>query len=211
MSDRSQILHLDADAVLTTTRAVRRRLDLDRGVPRELVAECVAVAVQAPSGGDRHPYRFVVVDDAERRQALAEIYRESFAAYLGRPNAVTEPRLLASVRHLAEHLHRVPVLVVPCMPGRPEARTTSREQSGYWGSVYPAVWSFMLAARLRGLGTALTTMHLQYEREAAAVLDIPYDEVAQVCLLPLAYTVGHDFRRAKRDAGAFLLWNGWRR
>ena len=103
----------------------------------------------------------------------------------------------------------MPVIVVPCMPGRAEERDTARTQSGYWGSVYPAVWSFMLAARARGLGTVLTTMHLEFERDAAEVLDIPYENVTQVCLLPLAYTIGNEFKANPRDPAPFVNWNGW--
>ena len=213
---------LDAQTVLTTTRAVRRRLDLDRAVPRSLVEECVAVAVQAPSGGNRRAFRFVVVDDADQREALAGIYRDAFEVYRAGPTVVTkafaddpsqqaqQDRIFSSVEYLAVNLHRVPSLVVPVMAGRSEERTTVRTQAGFWGSVYPAVWSFMLAARDRGLGTALTTMHLEYERRAADVLGIPYEAYTQVGLLPLAYTLGTDFRPARREPPAtFLAWNRW--
>lgn len=194
--------------VLTATRAVRRRLDLERPLPRALLEECVDVATQAPAGGNRHRYRFVLVDDTGRRAALGEVYRRAFAAYLEGPG-VADGGVLESARHLAENLHRVPALVVPCMAGRVESLATAREQSGYWGSVYPAVWSFMLAARVRGLGTALTTMHLRYEEECAGILGVPYGEVTQVCLLPVAYTLGSDFRSARRSGGPFGVWNAW--
>ncbi len=142
---------MDSTTLLTTTRAVRRRLDLERPVARALLEECVEVAVQAPAGGNRHRYRFVLVDDTAQRAALGAIYRRAFAAYLERPEAAGG-RLLDSARHLAEHLHAVPAIVIPCMEGRVEELASARAQSGYWGSVYPAVWSFMLAARARGLG-----------------------------------------------------------
>lgn len=199
---------MDATTLLTTTRAVRKRLDLGRPVERGLLEECVSIATQAPAGGNRHRYRFVLVDEAEQREALAEVYRRAFAAYLERTQAATG-LLLESARHLAEHLHEVPAIVIPCMTGRVEHLTTAREQSGYWGSVYPAVWSFMLAARERGLGTALTTMHLAYEAECASILGIPFDAVTQVCLLPVAHTVGDDFSRATRKGGPFFTWNAW--
>jgi nitroreductase len=201
---------LDAETVLTTTRAVRRRLDLDRAVPRDLVEECVEVATQAPAGSNRHVFHFVLVDDREQRSALGEIYARAFETYLRGPGAGEPPALLESVTYLADHLDEVPVLVIPCMRGRPEGRTTARLQSGYWGSVFPAVWSFMLAARTRGLGTVLTTMHLEYEEDAAAVLGIPYEDVTQVGLIPVAYTTGGEFSRARRD-GVFATWNGWPR
>lgn len=199
---------MEATTVLTTTRAVRRRLDLERPVPRQLLEECVEVATQAPAGSNRHRYRFVLVDDEGQRAELGMLYRRAFAAYEEQPGAAVG-KVLESARHLAEHLHEVPALVVPCMVGRIEGLRTSREQSGYWGSVYPAVWSFMLAARTRGLGTALTTMHLRYEEEVARILGIPFEKVTQVCLIPVAFTIGDDFRPVLRAGGPFLSWNGW--
>jgi nitroreductase len=217
-------MELDVNTLLTTTRTVRRRLDLDRPVPRELVEECVEVALQAPCGGNRRAYRFVIVDDEDRRAAIGDIYRRGFEVYRAGPTVVTkafegdsgqtavQERIYASVEHLAEHLHEVPVLVIPVMRGRCEERTAARTQSGFWGSVYPAIWSFMLAGRARGLGMALTTMHLEFERETADVLDIPFEEYTQVALLPVAYTVGDRFRPAVREpASTFVHWNGWRR
>lgn len=213
---------LDPNQLLTTTRAVRRRLDLERAVPRSLVEECVEVAVQAPSGGNRRAYRFVVVDDADQRAELAGIYRRAFEIYRAGPTVATkafvgddektlvQDRVFDSVEHLAMNLHRVPNLVIPCMAGRAEDKPTVRGQAGFWGSVFPAVWSFMLAARLRGLGTALTTMHLEFERETAELLGIPFADFTQVGLLPLAFTTGGGFRPAAREpASQFLSWNTW--
>jgi nitroreductase len=199
---------LDGTALLTTTRAVRKRLDLGRPVERALVEECVEIATQAPAGGNRHRYQFVLVDDDEKKQALGEVYSRAFADYVTRPNVATGG-VLDSARHLAEHLSEVPVIVIPCMSGRVEGLRTSHRQAGYWGSVYPAVWSFMLAARDRGLGTALTTMHLVFEEECAAILGIPSEEVTQVCLLPVAHTIGESFSPGKRSGGPFWSWNGW--
>jgi len=211
---------LDAESMLTTTRAVRKRLDLDRPVPRELVEECVGIASQAPSGGNRRAFRFVLVDDPGRRQQLAEIYWRAFEIYRAGQTVATKAfegdsartavqnRVFDSVEYLAQHLGEVPVLVVPVMAGRSEERTTSRSQAALWGSSIPAVWSFMLAARLRGLGTAMTTMHLEFEREAAEVLNVPYEQYTQLGLLPLAYTLGDDFRAAEREPASFFLrWN----
>ncbi|GAA1512759.1 nitroreductase family protein [Nocardioides humi] len=213
---------LDAHELLTTTRAVRRRLDLERAVPRELVEECVQIALQAPSGGNRRAYRFVVVDDPEQRERVAAVYRKAFEIYRAGPTVATkafegdaertavQERVFDSVEHLARNLHRVPALVIPCMAGRAQDKQTVRAQAGFWGSVFPAVWSFQLAARQRGLGTALTTMHLEFEREVADVLAIPHDEYTQVCLLPLAFTTGGGFRPAQREpAEHFLRWNSW--
>lgn len=213
---------MDAETLLTTTRAVRRRLDLNRPVPRELVEDCVRLAIQSPSGGNRTAYRFVIVDDPAQREAIAAIYRRAFEIYSQGPTVATkafegdpqktvaQERVFASVEHLAMRLHEVPVLVVPCMLGRSEERTGVRAQAGFWGSVVPAVWSFMLAARTKGLGTAYTTMHLEFERETAEVLGIPYEEVTQACLLPLAYTLGTEFSPASRPpASEFISWDRW--
>ena len=211
---------LDAEAMLTTTRAVRKRLDLERPVPRELVEECVGLAAQAPSGGNRRAFRFVLVDDPGRREQLAGIYWRAFEIYRAGQTVATKAfegdaartavqnRVYDSVEYLARNLARVPVLVVPVMAGRAEDRMNSRSQAALWGSSIPAVWSFMLAARLRGLGTAMTTMHLEFEREAAEVLNIPYEQYTQLALLPLAYTIGDEFRPAEREPASFFLrWN----
>jgi len=216
------MVDLSAHDLLTTTRAVRRRLDLTRPVARQLIRECVEVALQAPAGANDLGYQFVVVDDPGTCAALAEIYQQAFAEYRRETTLVTEMperpderqrtqhRIFESAAYLAEHLAEVPVLVIPCMAGRAEIRDTARRQAGYWGSVFPAIWSFMLAARLRGLGTALTTMHLRFERETASLLDIPFDEVTQCGLLPLAHTLGDRFKPARRaPAESFLSWNRW--
>lgn len=213
---------MDAVTALTTTRTVRRRLDLDRPVDRSVVEDCVRIAAQAPSGGNRTAYRFVIVDDPQQRQAMGDLYRRAFEVYRQGPTVVTkafpddpdkattQEKIFTSVEHLAMHLDQVPMLVVPCMTGRCEERTTARAQAGFWGSVVPTVWSFMLAARTKGLGTAYTTMHLEFEQEAAEILGVPYGQVTQVCLLPLAHTLGTDFSPASRPpASEFIDWNHW--
>lgn len=211
---------MDAETMLSTTRAVRRRLDLARPVPRDLIEECVALAAQAPSGGNRRAFRFVLVDDEAQRVRLAEVYWRAFEIYRDGQTVATkafegdaartavQERVFRSVEYLAENLHKVPVLVVPVMAGRCEERTNSRSQAALWASSIPAVWSFMLAARLRGLGTALTTMHLEFEREAAEILRIPFEEYTQLALLPVAYTIGDSFRPAEREPASFFVrWN----
>ena len=216
------MLDLDPDQLLATTRAVRRRLELERPVARELVEECLSLAQQAPSGGNRQGAVFVVVTDRERRRALAAIYRRAWDRYVtegvagGPPTRSATPstpaqrrRIGASARYLADHLAEVPVHVVPCHRGRTEGRDQVVQASAF-GSVLPAVWSFMLAARARGLGTAWTTIHLFHEREAADVLGIPYDDYAQVALIPLAHTIGTDFRPGPRaPLDDFARWDSW--
>lgn len=203
------LLPLSPDELLTTTRAVRRRLDLDRPVPLDVVRACIEVAVQAPTGSNRQGWHFVVVTDEAKRAALGELYRRGFSAYESMPMAAgnltfddparqaTQERVQTSARYLAEVMGRCPVLVLPCIEGRIDG-LPNIASSSLLGSVIPAAWSFCLAARARGLGTSWTTLHLFHEEEAAEVLGIPYDEVSQVALIPLAYTKGTDFKPAPR-------------
>ena len=214
-------LPLTIDELLTTTRTVRKRLDLARPVEREVILDCLAIAQQAPTGSNRQHWHFVVVTDPEQRAALAKIYRKGYEIYLTLPNAVTnnvfpnrdhqaaQTRVADSIEYLVDHLHEVPVFVIPCLVGRPEGRSFVA-QSAMWGSIAPAAWSFMLAARSRGLGTAWTSFHLFFEEEAAQILKIPYDEVMQACLIPVAYTKGTDFKPGWRQSlEEIVSWNEW--
>ena len=206
-----------ADALLTTTRAVRKRLDLTRPVPLPLVLDCLRVAVQAPAGGNVQRWRWVVVDDPEIKSGLAEIYRKSYTPYMAEQRAAAAStgradagRIMDSSDHLAQHMQDVPVLVVPCSLGRPDPTFGQGMLAGFYGSILPAVWSFMLAARARGLGTALTTLHLGYEAEAAELLGIP-DTVTQVGLIPVAYYTGQDFRPGtRRPVEEITYHNRWK-
>jgi nitroreductase len=205
------LLPLNPDELLSTTRSVRLRLDLERPVERELIEQCVRLAQQAPNASNREGWHFVVVTDAEKRRALGELYRRGGEAYMKRGDRAPSSRLVASAGFLYERIQDVPVHVVPCMEGRTDGENTSVAwQSSRWGTIGPAAWSFMLAARARGLGTVWTSFHLAHEREAADLLGIPYDEVMQVALVPLAYTKGTDFKPAKRaPLEAVLHWDGW--
>lgn len=213
-----QTLSLTPDQLLSTTRAVRRRLDLGRPVPREVLEECLALAQQAPRASNVESRRFVVVTDPDRRAALAELWRRGYARYARRvsssgagndANEATRTRILSSVQHLADHLHQVPVHLVPCMMGRYENKPAVSQSSAY-GSILPATWSFMLAARSRGLGTCWTTFHLMFEEEAAGVLGIPFSEVTQVALIPVAYTLGTEFKpRPAEPLEAMVRWETW--
>jgi nitroreductase len=200
---------LTIDELLTTTRTVRRRLDLDRPVPMALVRECLEIALQAPSGSNRQGWEWIVVTDPEQKAALAAIYKRSHdlyrdsgassaARYPGDPaRAATQARVGESSSHLADHLGDVPVMVIPCLRvgagGLPAGN-----QAGLWGSILPAAWSYALAARARGLGTAWTTLHLRYEDEAAQVLGLP-PGIAQAALMPTAYYTGELFKPAARQ------------
>lgn len=212
-------LDLSSDELLSTTRAVRHRLDLTRPVPRELIEECVDLAVQAPSGRNRQRWHFVIVTDPERRAALAEVWRAGVsgpgvsdplpARDVRRAGVADMGRVYSGAAYLYEHIHEVPAIVVPCVEGRTDDAPVLR-QAGTWGSILPAVWSFMLAARARGLGTCWTTGNLVDEKESARVLGIPYDAVMQAAFIPLAHTLGTDFRPARRiPRGEVLHWDAW--
>ncbi len=216
-------LDLTPDELLTTTRAVRKRLDLVRSVDLSLVRECLEVAIQAPTGSNEQRWHFVVVTDAEIRAGLAALYRRTWTAYRNGPSFSAlrvhaddpamlprQERMVSSVEYLAQNLERVPVHVIPCLDGRIERAGGVIGQASAFGSILPATWSFMLAARARGLGTAWTTLHLRYEEEAAELLGIPFHEVTQVALIPLAHVVGTAFRRApRRPLDRALHVNRW--
>jgi nitroreductase len=198
---------MTVDQVLSTTRAVRRRLDLERPVSAELIEECLRLAVQAPTSLNAQDWEFVVVSDPGLRQGLAEIYRRAVGDAETGSEQPDDGR--SSDEYLAQHLQDVPVLVIPCIPDRTENAPVA-DQAARWGSILPATWSFMLAARARGLGTVWTTYHLDYERDAADLLGIPYDEYMQAGLIPVAYYTGRDFRPAQRKAVADVThWNRW--
>ena len=200
------------DELLATTRAVRRRLDLTRPVPRGVIETCLELAVQAPTGSNSQTWRWLVVDDAAKRQALADLYRRGGEAYLtaaGETATGQTARVFRSALYLMEHLHEVPVHVIPCLEGRPRDGASVTQLGGYYASIYPAVWSFQLALRARGLGSCLTTLHLGFENEAAEILGIP-ENVVQTALLPVAYTLGTDFKRAARPpVSGITHWNSW--
>jgi nitroreductase len=201
-------LPLTPDELLTTTRTVRKRLDLTREVPLSLVRECLEIALQAPSASNRQDWHWIVVTDADRRAAIGEMYRRAVERYLASPGfagrlfaddperAVVQRRVGESVRYLGEHMGEVPVLVLPCLRVR---SLPGGNQASLWGSILPAAWSFMLAARARGLGTAWTTLHLVYEAEVAEILGMPQD-VRQSVLIPTAYHTGRTFRPAHRGS-----------
>ena len=219
-------LELSVDEVLTTTRAVRKRMDFDRPVEEALIRECLEIALQAPSGSNAQGWHFVVVTDPDKRKGLAELYRQAFDAYRTMPisaHALTEQRegadqrqmerVVDSAEYLAQNLERAPVHLIPCVEGRFEALTGTLgvlSAASSYGSIIPAAWSFMLAARSRGLGTSWTTLHLMHEEKAAELLGIPFAQVTQVALIPVAYTRGTDFKPARRKPLDDVLHiNGW--
>ncbi len=211
---------LTADEVLTTTRAVRRRLDFDRPVDPDLLRECVQIALQAPAGSNRVVVRFVIITDPRLRAAIGKVYADCYARYrqapdyIGRALAGDDPavqeRSARSADLLGERIGDAPALVIGCIEGRLAEPVSPAEAMGFAGAGLPAMWSFMLAARARYLGTAWTSMHLSRERDIAEIVGIPYDEVTQFCLTPVAHTIGRDFRPARRpDPDAVIRWDRW--
>ena len=174
--------------------------------------ECLRLAIQAPTGGNSQRWRWVVVDDAEKRAAVAALYRKRAEPYLAgyRQSPDSPNSVLDSSEYLTAHLHEVPVFVIPCLLGRLPDAVSNEEGAGFYGSILPAVWSFQLALHSRGLGSVFTTLHLAYEREAGEVLGIP-DTVTQAALIPVAYTLGTGFKpAARRPIETITYWNGWK-
>ena len=199
-------LNLTVDEVLSTTRAVRKRLDLTRPVPRGIIEECLELGLQAPNGSNRNLWRWIIVDDPALIARLADEYRASvkelWEGQAAGDQSVTagvpgEDKVLESAFALVENLHKVPAMLIPLMPGRPDGLPASG-QAGMWSSILQAVWSFMLALRERGLGSVWTTVSVRHEKQIAELLGIPMDDYTQVGLFPIAYTIGTDFKKAWR-------------
>jgi len=207
------------DHLLCSTRSVRKRLDFKRPVPPDVIVRCIEIALQAPTGSNAQGWHFLVVTDPALRRGLADLYRKAFELYLNTPGIRPTyedsdprqqqmPRVVDSASYLAEHLHEAPVHVIPCIEGRIEQAGVLAQASVY-GSILPAAWSFMLAARARGLGSAWTTLHLMHEQEAAALLGIP-ESITQAALLPVAYFTGSDFKPARRlPSRQHIHWERW--
>ena len=215
------------DRLLTTTKAVRHRLDLTRPVPREVILECIELGTYAPNASNAQEWFWVVVDDADQKQRVAEVYRDVLVPRVTQMLAVKEAagdeagaRISRSILYLADHMHEVPALVIPCydvaaalrryqtlIPDPGPLGLSTHMDSGMFASVLPAVWSFQLALRSRGLGSALTTAHQLKQGEMAEVLGIPNDWF-QVALIPVAYTVGDDFTPSPRKrVDDVVIWN----
>jgi nitroreductase len=223
------LVERDPDVLMMTTPSVRLRLDLERAVDRAVIEQCLDVAVHAPNGSNTQPYKFLCIDDPERKLAIADIYRSAMEQFVSRPrtdapedtvdrSTEQQQRIARSVFHLRDHMHEVPVLCIPIVAGRTDGqgagaqaeRTSVFWQSSRWGSVVPTLWSFMLALRSRGLGSAWTTLTLLQEQEVADVLGIPFDQWMQVGLFPIAYTKGTEFAVTPREPAAnFLRWNDY--
>lgn len=221
----SQPMSFSPDELLTTTRAVRKRLDFERPVSLELIRECLEIALQAPTGSNAQGWQWMVVQDAAKRLALAELYRKAWAIYPSMAASAhqvhasdptmtdVQAKVVSSAEYLANNLEKAPIYLIPCISGRVEGIPAPMgvvAQASTYGSILPAVWSFMLAARARGLGTAWTTLHLFHEAEAAEILGIPYADITQCALIPVAYSKGTDFRPGPRkDLDPILHVDRW--
>lgn len=217
------LLPLGPDELLSTTRAVRKRLDFDRPVPDELIRECIDLAMQSPSGSNHMTMQFVVVRDEATRKAIGEVYRQCYAIYQqldgiyirtidkGDEHAnAQQQRSADSADFLGEHMGEAPVLVIACSASGRVDNAPAVMSVNAMGNVQPAMWSFMLAARARGLGTCWTTVHLFMEQAVAEIVGIPFDHVQQVCLTPVAFTKGTDFKPATRPpADSIIHWDRW--
>ena len=219
------------DHVLTTTRSVKKRLDFSRPVDPDVIQRCIEIALQSPTGVNSQGWYFLVVTDPDKRLALGEVYRRAMRDYIEFQNqqppqyptdslrAGQWQRMLDASMYLNERVHEAPVHIIPCINTRVKdypllfqsPTPSSFYHASLYGSILPAAWSLMLALRSRGLGTAWTTVHLVYEKEAAEILDIP-DTILQAALLPVAHFTGDDFRPAKRlPVEEVTYWNGWGR
>jgi nitroreductase len=204
-------MHHDLDTVLATTRTVRRKLAYGRPVERGVLRECLSLALYAPNGGNRQKWRFLFVDEPEIKEAIARHYRAAFAEYWT-PERRTAARgpVFDSARLLADRLHEVPVLLLGCVLDRLPENAPAARSSSFFGSIYPALWSFMLAARSRGLGTALTTVHLPHERDVADVVGLPHDRVTQVALVAVGHLAAPVRNTAPRlPLDQVMAWNRW--
>ena len=203
-----------ADHLLKTTKQVRKRMDLDRPVPRELLLDCIDIAQHAPMGGNRERNRWLVVDDRELMEQIAVHYQRVGRPYLEANEEPdldsTQSRVIDSARYLVDHIAEVPAMVIPMRLDRLPEGASNAEIAGYHGSVAPGVWSFQLAARARGLGSAWTTFHLVHESEVAELLGIP-ETVTQVALLPVGFYTGEAFTPApRRPASEITYFNRWK-
>jgi nitroreductase len=217
------LLPLDADQLLTTTRAVRKRLDFSRPIEDSVIRECVDIAMQSPSGSNNMTMQFVVVRDEAKRKAIGEVYRQCYEIYRSLDGIyigsieknndaenAQQSRSASSADFLGDHMGDAPALVIACNVGSRVEGAPAMMAASMMGNVLPAMWSFMLAARARGLGTAWTTVHLMMEQQVADIVGIPFETVQQACLSPLAYTKGTDFKPAERpDADSIIHWDTW--
>ena len=215
------------DHVLNTTRSVRLRLDLEREVPASIINECLEIALQAPTGANTQTWRFMVVTDPEKKSVIADAYRRGAELYMGDQTGMArtgvsanreydaddmrskqKEGVITSSIHLLEHMHEVPVLIIPCIESRFEDEAPF-EQASMYGSILPATWSLMLALRARRLASAWTTLHILYEQQVRDALGMP-DNITQAALLPVAWLKSGELHKAKRlPLDEVCYWDTW--
>jgi len=204
----------EADRLLTTTKQVRKRLDLSRAVPHDELLECIDIASHAPMGGNLERNRWMIIDDPDTKAGIAEYFEAVGRPYLESNAEVRaddrSQKVIDSATFLVDHLAEVPALVLAMRLDRVPEGSSTGAYAGYYGSVLPGVWSFQLAARARGIGSAWTTFHLEHEAEVAELLGIP-PTVTQVCLLAVGYYTGDTFTPAPRRPAADVTYlNRWK-
>ncbi|MEM7540012.1 MAG: nitroreductase family protein [Pseudomonadota bacterium] len=215
------------DHVLTTTRSVRLRLDLEREVPTEIINECLEIALQAPTGANTQTWRFMIVTEPDLKAGIADAYRRGAEQYIADQTGMTQTgvsatrefapddmrskqkdAVMSSSMHLLENMHRVPAMIIPCIESRFETETMFVQASMY-GSILPATWSLMLALRARRIASAWTSLHLIYEAQVRELLGIPQN-ITQAALLPIAWLTGGELKPAKRlPLNDVSYWNHW--
>lgn len=202
---------MDLFDAMSTQRSMRR-LKPDP-VPESVIRQILDLAICAPSGGNRQGWSFVVVRDAAKRARLGELYRQAwgelmkvpyYAAASQAPPDSPAGRMLASARHLSEHLGEAPVLVLACIALDPGGKPTITTGA----SIYPAVQNLMLAARALGVGSCLTTIHKHRDAQVKELLGIPAD-VETAALIPLGYPLGKFARPPRRPLTEVAHWDGW--
>ena len=192
------------DTVLSTTRSVRRKLDLSRPVEPEVIYECINLSTQAPMGLGGESWRFLVVTERERKEKIAEIYKGLIMRLIEERGVPIKPTQHA----LIERLPQMPALIFVCIIGEPPGAEVS-SQIGFYGSILPTAWSLMLALRSRNLGSTWTSVLASQQTEIAEILEVP-DGVVQTVMFPVAYTKGAKLKRAERqDARHLTYWNSW--
>ncbi len=212
---------MDVETLLTTTRSVRKALDVSAPVDVGEIRDCLRIGLQAANGSNQQAWRWIVVTDPALRTSIAELYRQAYLGKVGGeflagliPAGTPGAALMSSTEWLVEHLAEVPVLVIPCY--EPTYPRTQGDESFYlatlYGSIFPAVWNFQLALRTRRYGTCITTLHLNHETAVRELLGIP-ETYVQGCLLPVARVrAGYEFRPAPRrpldEVVAMNRWDG---
>lgn len=194
------------DHLLLTTKQVRKRMDMESSVPREVLLECIDIASRAPMGSNLERNKWLIVEDRDLITKIAEHYRRLAEPYLAAAEGAEgrQGRVISSAQYLAERMHEVPAMVIPLRLDRTEELATG-DRSGWYGSVLPGVWSFQMALRSRGIGSCWTTLHLGAEAEVGELLGIP-DTVTQVALLPVGYYTGDTFSVTKRKPAAEITF-----